>query len=250
MGGPFFWLLFLIVCGAIVYINWLLLRDCPTDRYAIDNFAGQRGWRIISVTRSYNFLRYWFRGTGVDNAVRFYEVLAENAEGDRGDIHVAFDSLFGPGQLVVLEQHGLAPTPPGGSASLTQPDSGTTGPSRRRRELLLLFVAGAGFGGFLFGGILQTILSPPRRPVFPEPALGFTHLFNAKYGSVYGTYFEYLAVTYGFWMMWIVGVVSSVFRKIKLKPRTSPGWQGLAAIAVSMALYYAIWRLSIYAARS
>jgi hypothetical protein len=117
-------------------------------------------------------------------------------------------------------------------------------------ELLVLFVAGAGFGGFIFAGILHTLLSPPERPVFPEPALGYTHLFKAKYGSVYGTYFEYLAVTYGLWTMWIVGVLASVFLKIKLKARISLRWQVVAGAAISIALYYAIWRLSIYAARS
>jgi hypothetical protein len=120
-------------------------------------------------------------------------------------------------------------------------------------ELLLLFVAGAGFGGFIFGGILHTVLSPPERPVFPEPALGFTHLFNAKYGAVYGTYFEYLAVTYGLWIMWIAGVVGTVlFRKIEPKSRAYPRypWQAFVATAISVALYYAIWRVGIYAARS
>jgi hypothetical protein len=119
--------------------------------------------------------------------------------------------------------------------------------------LLLLFAAGAGFGGFIFAGILHTLLSPPERPVFPEPALGYTHLVKAKYGSVYGTYFEYLAVTYGLWITWIVSVVSTVlFRKIEPKSRAYPRypWQGFAALAISIALYYAIWRLSIYAARS
>jgi hypothetical protein len=153
----------------------------------------------------------------------------------------------------VLEQQGLALTPPGGSVSLTQPGSGTTRLIWIWYEWLLLFVTGAGFGGFFFGGILHTVLSPPERPVFPEPALGYTHLFKAKYGSVYGTYFEYFAVTYGFWMMWIVGVVSiALFRNIEPKSRTYPRypWQVFAAIAISMALYYAIWRVSIYVARS
>jgi hypothetical protein len=246
MDGQFFWLMFLIASGAMVSASGIL-QDFPTDRPAIDNFAGQRGLRIISVTRSYNFLRHWFRG------IRFYEVIGEDSEGNRGDIHFGFDSLFGPGQLVVLKQHGLELTPPVGSASLTQSGSGTTRLSWHRRELLLLFVAGAGFGGFIFCGILHTLLSPPERPVFPEPALGYTHLFKAKYGSVYGTYFEYLAVIYGLWMMWIVGVVSTVlFRKIEPKSRAYPRypWQGFAAMAISMALYYAIWRVCIYASRS
>jgi hypothetical protein len=81
------------------------------------------------VTRLYNFFRYWFRGISVDNAVRFYEVTVEDSEGNRGDIHLGFDSLFGPGQLVVLEQQGLALTPPGGSAR-------RAGCSRRRNPPL------------------------------------------------------------------------------------------------------------------
>jgi hypothetical protein len=68
------------MCGAIVYVNWLLIRDRPTDRSAIDNFAEQRGLRIISVTRRYNFFSYWFRGISVDDAVRFYEVTVEDSE--------------------------------------------------------------------------------------------------------------------------------------------------------------------------
>ena len=238
--------MFLIVCGAIVYVNWLLLRDCPTDRPAIDNFAEQRGLRVISVARSYNFFRYWLRGISVDNAVRLYWVTVEDSEGNRSDIHVAFDSLFGPGQLVVLEQEGLALTPPGGSASLTQPDSGATRLSWSWDERLVLFVIGASIGGFFFCGILHDYLSPPKRPVFPEPALGFTHFFKAKYGNVYGTFFEYLAVTYGPFVMWGVGLVTSAFfiLKIRQKSRTFPR-QILAAAAISMAMYYAVWRVSI-----
>ena len=130
-------------------------------------------------------------------------------------------------------------------------ETAVVSPARRwrRSESLLLFVVGASFGGFIFGGILHTILSPPERPVFPEPALGYTHLFKAKYGSVYGTYFEYLAVTYGLWMMWIVGVLTSVFLKIKLRARISR-WQVFAAVAISIAVCYAIWRVCIYASRS
>jgi hypothetical protein len=88
------------------------------------------------------------------------------------------------------------------------------------------------------------------RPVFPEPALGYTHFFKAKHGDVYGTFFEYLAVTYGVWIMWGVGFVSSAFiaiLKIHQKSRTYPR-QISAAAAISMALYYAIWQASIYVA--
>jgi hypothetical protein len=112
MGGQSFSFVFfivsLIVCGAIVYINWLWIRDRPADRSAIDDFAEQRGLRIISVTRSYNFFRYLLRGISVGNTVRFYVVAVEDSEGTRGDIRLAFDSLFSHGQVEVLESEGLA----------------------------------------------------------------------------------------------------------------------------------------------
>src|ERR1700738_5498653 len=97
---------------------------------------------------------------------------------------------------------------------MTQPVSETTRPGWRWNERLVLFVIGAGIGGFFFCGTLGTILSPPKRPVVPEPALGFTHAFRAKHGDVYGTLFEYLAVTYGVWIMWGVGAVASSFISI------------------------------------
>jgi hypothetical protein len=252
MGGLTFWLGSLILCGAIVCISWSLLRGRATDRPAIDVFAEKRGLRIISVKRSYNVWRYWLRGIGVANAVRFYVVAVEDSEGTRGDIHLAFDSLFGRGQVEVLEPQGLALTPPDGSVSLTLLDSSTARPSWSRRERLALFGMGVGFGGFVFGGILYVNLSSPNRPVLPETALGFTHLFRAKYGNVYGTYFEYLAVTYGIWAMWGFGAVSALFGyilDIQHKSRTYPR-QICAAAAISMALCYAIWRMSICVGQS
>jgi hypothetical protein len=59
---------------------------------------------------------------------------------------------------------------------------------------------GAGIGSFLFCGALHTYLSPPNRPIIAEPELGYTHLFKAKHGDVYGTCFEYLVVPHGAWI--------------------------------------------------
>lgn len=104
----------------------------------------------------------------------------------------------------------------------------------------------------MFCGTLGTFISPPKRPVVPEPALGFTYFLKAKYGNVYGTFFEYLAVTYGVWIMWGVGAATSpfiFFLKIKQKSRTYPR-QIAAAAVISGALCYAIWQVSVYVARS
>jgi hypothetical protein len=144
----------------------------------------------------------------------------------------------------VLEQQRLAFPP--------HPDSGTTRPSWSWDERLILFVAGASIGAFFFAGILGTYLSPPKRPILPDPVLGYTHFFKAKYGDVYGTFFEYLAVTYAPWIMVGVGAIGSAFFLIKRKSRAYPRYprEIFVAAAISIALYYAIWRVSIYVASS
>jgi hypothetical protein len=120
---------------------------------------------------------------------------------------------------------------------------------------VVLFAVGACVGGFLFSGILHSYLSSPNRPLFPEPALGYTYLFKARHGYVYGTLLEYLAVTYGVWVMWGLGALGGLYyfgvkKRLKWSFYARYPWQTLAGTAISMALYYAIWRLSIYVARS
>jgi len=240
----------MILGGAFAYLYWLSVRSRPADQRAIDIFAMQHGLRIISITRSYNYFRYFIRRMGVDglsSMTRFYEIAAEDSEGSQGDLHVAFDPLFGSGQLAVLESKGLLLASPDESARLNQSDLEAATSSWTWYERLILFGAGAGVSGFIFSGILQTYLSPPNRPVFSDEALGYTHRLEAKYGSVYGTYFEYLTVTYGVWAMWGLAAVSGLFgyvMGIRHKSRTYPR-QIFAAAAISMALYYAIWRVSI-----
>jgi hypothetical protein len=133
-----------------------------------------------------------------------------------------------------------------------QPDSEAIRTGFSWDELLLLFAIGAGLGGFVFCGILHSILSPPARPVVPDPALGYIHIFQVKHGVVYGTYLEYLAVTYGVFAMWGAGAFCALCLKAKLGSRPYPRhpWQVFTALAISIVLYYAIWRLSGYAARS
>ena len=240
----------LVFIGVIVYVvcvNWLLRRAAPTDRPAVDDFANQHGLRIISVTRSSNFFRYLFLFGG-----RLYEIAVEDFEGRRGTIELGFDSLLGPGRPIILGQQGIPFIGSAGSSSLKQPDSQTARPAWTWTERLVLFVVGAGIGGLLFCGALHTYLSPPNRPIIAEPELGYTHLFKAKHGDVYGTFFEYLAVTYGLWISWGIGAAASTFiyfLNIRQKSRTYR-WQILAAAAISMPLYYAIWRVFSYVAQS
>lgn len=239
----------LMACAA--FATWFLLRGRPTDRSAIDLFAKQHGLRIVSVARSYNIFRYWFRGISVTNTARFYDIAVEDSEGNQGNIQLVFDSLLAPRRLDVLGQQGLTLTP-SGSADSTQSDPRTEFPGWTWYERLALFGVGVGLSGFAFSGILHTNLSAPTRPVHPDPALGYIHLFTTKYGDVYGTYFEYLAVSYGIFGMWGFGAVCALFGyilNVHRKSRTYPR-QNLAAAAISMVLYYVIWRLFFSGARS
>jgi hypothetical protein len=56
-------------------------------------------------------VRFLFGGIILSNLARLYRVTVEDIEGTHADIHVAFDSLFGPGKLVALEPQGLVLTP-------------------------------------------------------------------------------------------------------------------------------------------
>ena len=120
------------------------------------------------------------------------------------------------------------------------------------RERCALFVVGAGLGGFAFCFILTGHLFPPKRPVLPDAALGYTYFFKIKSHGVYGTHFEYLAMTYGPLATWLIGLIGCVFTASlegNSKSRAYPLHIFVGA-AVSMALYYAMWRACIYTARS
>jgi hypothetical protein len=71
-------------------------------------------------------------------------------------------------------------------------------------ERLALFCTGVGFGGCVLCFMLGFYLFP-RRPPLPEPALGYTYLFKINSHTVYGTWFEYFAMTYGFFIAWAFG---------------------------------------------
>jgi hypothetical protein len=240
----------IILAGVGIYLYRHLMRDRPVDRSAIDSFAEQSGLRIISVTRSYNYFRFFLleNGTrGLSSITRFYHVAAEDYEGHRGHFNVAFDPLFGSGQPTVLGSQGLTQDPSNESKNVSQPDLRMPPPSWTWYERLVLWGVGAGVSGFVFSGILQQYLSPPKRPVIPDVALGYTYLLEAKYGNAYGTYFEYLAVTYGVWAMWglcaascLVGYLVGVRRKSLTYIR-----QIYASAVISMGLYYAVWRVFV-----
>lgn len=100
------------MCGGTIFLYcWRFVRDQPAHRSAIEDFAAQRGLRVILVKRSDNHLRFLFGGIMLSNLARLYRVAVEDIEGNRGDIYVAFDSLFGPGKLVALESQGLVLAP-------------------------------------------------------------------------------------------------------------------------------------------
>jgi hypothetical protein len=73
--------------------------------------------------------------------------------------------------------------------------------------------------------------------------LSYTHLFKAKQGYVYGTLFEYLAITYGISITWVVGLLVSLFLGFRLKVHVRGRWEVIASAAISIALCYGVWRL-------
>jgi len=114
------------------------------------------------------------------------------------------------------------------------------------RDGLLAFIAGACIAGFIFVINLSGYLSPHRRPLVPEISHGYSYFFTAKYGGVYGTYFEYLAVTYGVWATWgglaLMGAFVGVLKiRINEKSSTFP-LLFFVGSAISMVFYYASWR--------
>ena len=140
------------------------------------------------------------------------------------------------------------PSSESAGSARANPDSDASRPDVRWYERLFAIVFGACMGGFLFVVLLSNYLSPPRRPVVLEVTLGYTHFFKAKFGSVYGTYFEYLAITYGVWVLWGGGVLIGAcvaMLKIKINENSLTFTLFfLGGAAISLLLCYAIWRAS------
>ena len=117
-----------------------------------------------------------------------------------------------------------------------------------------MFAAGSCLACFCFAASLSGYLSPGNRPTAPEVALGQTHFFGSKYGSVYVTNFEYLAVTYGLWFgLGGLLLIALIAKMLKTDFRDGSKVYPLvlfAGSATSMLLYYAIWQASLYFVRS
>jgi hypothetical protein len=164
-----------------------------------------------------------------------------------GYLHWFFYRIRAPNLWQWLESN-----PQSDSAGLVRSD-----PSRsclRWHKRLFTFVAGACLACFFFVANLSGYLSPKTRPVFPEVALGQTYLFKSKYGGVYVTYFEYLAVTYGIWIAW-GGLLLTGLLAMKLKINLNEGSPGypllfFAGSATSMVVCYAIWQACLFVAHS
>jgi len=119
--------------------------------------------------------------------------------------------------------------------------------SWRWYERLVLFCIGVALGGYVFCFVLAVELNPSSRPAFPQPELGFTHLVKVKHSrdTVYVTYFEYLASTYGYWATLGFGFISALcgyLLGISNKSRSPSGQiQAACACAASLILIYLAW---------
>jgi len=114
-------------------------------------------------------------------------------------------------------------------------------------ERLVLFCIGIGLGGWLFCFVLPVALTPSSRPVFTQPELGYTHLIQVGHSrdTVYVTYFEYLASTYGVFATLGFAVISGLcgyLLGISAKSRSSSGKiQVNCACAATLILSYLAW---------
>ena len=123
--------------------------------------------------------------------------------------------------------------------------------SWRWYERLVLFCMGIGMGGFLFCAVLAGELTPSSRPAFPQPELGFTHLVKVAHSrdTVYVTYFEYLASTYGHWATLGFAVISGLcgcLLGISDKSLSFSGHMQMGcASAASMILIYLAWHAKL-----
>jgi hypothetical protein len=236
MLGPF-----LIFCfaGCWFGLYWFLQRERPQDARALAEFAAQRGLRVTSYAKSSDIFHPFVRGFAVSSTARVYDLTVEDPAGNRRELLLAFDAIFGDPQPILL----------GGADEVGPSGDGATRSGWKSSwtwvVLLVSLIIGAGAAGFFFSGILYTDLSAPARPAIPQPALGFTHLFAAKHGDVYGTYFEYLVVTYGIWASCGVGLVGGLFGiALNLESRSRTyGRTILLGAAISLALYFAVWQL-------
>ena len=119
--------------------------------------------------------------------------------------------------------------------------------SWRWYERLVLFCIGIGMGGFFFCFVLAAELTPSSRPAYPQPELGFTHLVKVKHSrdTVYVTYLEYLASTYGDWAALgfaVISVLCGYLLGISDKSHSSSGKiQVSCACAATLILSYLAW---------
>jgi hypothetical protein len=87
----------------VLYSYFRLRRSRPSDYEAIDDMLKARSLQRIAVTKHYDLLRYWIRGyLSLSNVARFYIVTADEQNGSRREIHVAFDAWSWNGGLRVL----------------------------------------------------------------------------------------------------------------------------------------------------
>jgi hypothetical protein len=86
-----------IVLGVLVvavYLRARMSRSRESDFEAIERFAESRDLRVVDMSRNDNHWRYWLRGKfTLSNLARVFVLVAEDRNGVRREIHLAFDPL-------------------------------------------------------------------------------------------------------------------------------------------------------------
>jgi hypothetical protein len=101
-------LLFLAIFAGVVLFRYRSQRPRSADFEAIQDYMQSRQLRTVSIEQPNNHWRYWLRGKlRLSNLARTFVVVAENADGARREIHIAFDPWRESGALQVLQDKEL-----------------------------------------------------------------------------------------------------------------------------------------------
>ena len=95
----------LSVLAVVVYVRRRMSRSRKSDFESIERFASSRSLRVVEISQNDNHWRYWLRGKfTLSNLARVFVLVAEDADGVRHEIHLAFDPLSGSKDPRVLQE--------------------------------------------------------------------------------------------------------------------------------------------------
>ena len=98
-------ILILAILFGAAYIRGRLMRPRPSDLGDIRALLDSRGLRFLKSREAGDQWRYWLRGKLLlSNVARIFVVDVEDAQGQRKEIHIAFDPMRKEKGAIILEE--------------------------------------------------------------------------------------------------------------------------------------------------